>query len=316
MTDHSCFFPLLSTSRERALAPDASQTHLGYSDESSWNQSRYRSLALVTGSAEAMRDLDSMVSAVLRESNVRELAWKNVASAKHRFAAIKVYDAVCNTMHNRPLRVDVLIWDTHDSRHRVRRRDDSENLARMYYHLMSNVISLRWNAVGTWLMRADERTDTDWETLEDCLRGRTRREKTAAQRQFGELVPLRTAVPPKVEQVSSSNHPLIQVADAFTGLAAFSWNQSAGHRTWKEVAHPAQSGQQNMFSSLGLGDISKSAQFKHDALDHVVGLNLVGVVMKTREGQGLRTFGPTNRINFWMYEPRRLEDTAPRKSRA
>ena len=83
-----------------------------------------------------------------------------------------------------------------------------------------------------------------------------------------------------------------------------------------EVAHPARLGQQNMLSGLGLGDISKSAQFKHDALDYVIGLNLAGVIMKTRESQGLRTFGPSNRINFWMYEPRRLADTAPRKSRA
>ena len=53
----------------------------------------------------------------------------------------------------------------------------------MYYHLSEQLISL--HAVGTWLMRADERTDTDWETLEDCLRGRTLDRRAA---QFGELV--------------------------------------------------------------------------------------------------------------------------------
>ena len=96
MTDHPRFFPLLSTSRERALAPDASPTHLGYSDESSGISLRYRSLALDTGSADSWAILIRMVSAVLRESNVRELAWRK-RFRKASIAAIKVR---CRLQHD------------------------------------------------------------------------------------------------------------------------------------------------------------------------------------------------------------------------
>ena len=316
MADHPTSYAQLPVRHGSAIAPNTPPTHLGYSDESSWNQSRYRSLALVSGSAQAMADVESTVAILLRQSNVHELAWKNVRTARDRFAAMKVCDAVFNALHTRSVRVDVLIWDTHDSRHRVRGRDDSANLARMYYHLISNVINLRWHAGASWLLRADERTDMDWETLESCLRGRTRKQKTAAQRRLGGVLPPRTPAPPRVEEASSSTNPLVQVADMFAGLAAFSWNQSAEHRRWKEVERGARAGQQNMFAGLGLGDGSKSAQFKHEVLDHIVGLSLPGVVMKAGEQEGLRTFGPQNRLNFWHYEPQRIDDTAPRRSSA
>jgi len=294
--------------------PHESPTHLGYSDESSWNQARYRSLAFVTGTAEVIAETESSVLALLSDSDVRELAWKSLSSAKHRFAAIKVCDEIANVMTRQRLRIDVLMWDTHDSRHNVRRRDDSENLARMYYHLMSNVINLRWNAAGLWLVNADERNDMDWQTLEDCLHGRTRREKTARQQRFPDLGRLETARLPRVEQVSSADQPLVQVADLFAGLATFSWNQNADHSSWKQVGQEIQAGQQNMFANLGVGEVSKNAQFKHEVLDHFVGLHLTGVSMNNHSGEGLRTYGPRNPINFWRYEPKRTSDKAPRKN--
>ena len=307
-------FRQLPNRESLAPLPRESPTHLGYSDESSWNSARYRSLALVTGQAEVMAEIESSVSTSLDASNVRELAWKSLSSAKHRFAAIKVCDEIATAANRQRLRVDVLIWDTHDSRHDVRGRDDSENLARMYYHLMSNAINLRWNAAGFWLVNADERNDMDWQTLEDCLHGRTKREKTAQQQWFPDLSPVRTARLPRVVQVSSSDQPLVQVADLFAGLATFSWNQSTDHRSWKQVGQEIQAGQQNMFSSLGTGTVSNSAMFKHEVLDHVTGLRLSGVAMKAHDGEGLRTYGPKNAINFWSYEPRHASDKAPRKN--
>lgn len=309
----------LSVSRQptgsvRKLTLQGSATHVGYSDESSWNLGQYRSLALVTGQAEAMAGLETAVSALLRRSNVREMSWKGVKGADRRSSAIGAFDLIAATVSQQPMRVDVLIWDTHDSRHKIQGRDDSENLARMYYHLIANVINDRWNAVGSWLLMADERTDMDWMTLGDCLSGRRRRDKTALQRRLKDFAPpIRTASPPHVEQVSSSEQPLVQVADLFAGLAAFSWNQSRAHHGWIEVGIQTRSGQQNMFPDLAGGEVSNNARFKHEVLDHFAGTQLPGVAMKTEIGEGLRTFGPSNSINFWRYEPKRMSDKAPRK---
>ena len=235
-----------------------------------------------------------------------------MSSAKYRFAAIKVCDFIANVASENRLRVDVLIWDTQDSRHSIRRRDDTANLARMYYHLVSVVTKKRWDSIASWIIRVDQRNDMDWNTLEDCLSGRTRSEKIGQQPKLANKASAQKTRPPRVKQASSSNQPLIQIADLFAGLAAFSWNSRQEYHNWKTEEQQVRHGQQSMFPGTGDIQISKSVRFKHEVLDHIVSMELSGVTMDTENNEGLRTFRPTkNRINFWLYIPQREGDKAP-----
>ncbi len=205
----------------RGIAPKAATyvvppyvSHRGFSDESSWNQNRYRSIGLVTASRDIANSTEEAVASALKESDIREFAWKELTTAKRRFAAQKIVDHIIKLASPGLLRVDVLIWDTHDARHRVVGRDDTANLARMYYHLMANVMRDRWPRDALWIQHVDERTDIDWTELEQCLAGRTRKERGVSQAEFFESKCKRS---PNVEQASSSEHVLIQVADLSGG---------------------------------------------------------------------------------------------------
>lgn len=288
-------------------------THVGFSDESHWNLERYRTLALVTTPLSDANAIDVEVRAILQKDGVGELKWKSVSSAKHRFAANHICDFACGSKWRGRMRVDVLIWDTHDSRHDVRRRDDSANLGRMYYHLIRNVIERRWPDARSWRMRVDERNDTDWGTLERCLRGQSRKQKTAHEPSFISMAAGPGRRPLHIEEGISKNNPLIQVADLFAGLAAFSWNKSEEHHAWRAVRVERDAGQQSLFPDLAAGDVSNSAWFKHEVLDHFLDIDLPNVVIRAHGGEGLRTFRPHNPINFWLYEPHSSDDKAPRR---
>ena len=281
-------------------------THDGFSDESSWNLNRYRSIGLVTAPTGIADTAGKTLSLALEESGVREFAWKDLTTAKRRFAAEKIVDHVVGLASPGRLRVDVLIWDTHDARHRIPGRDDTANLARMYYHLMANVMRDRWPRDASWIQHVDERTDIDWTELEQCLAGRTRREREEAQ---AELISNTATYRPSliVEQASSDEHVLIQAADLFAGMAAFSWNEARRHVEWET----RQVGQLRLMPHCTEVPVSKSASPKHEVLERLAASGLSYVSLKAADGEGLRTYGPAHPINFWKYIPQGEFDKAP-----
>ena len=285
-------------------------TLTGFSDESSWNQNRYRSIGLVTATTEIANKIRQTVSNSLNESGISELAWKNLRGANHRVTVNKIIDTINKMVCSGKLRIDVLIWDTQDSRHDIQGRNDTTNLARMYYHIMSNVMRERWPDDANWMLHVDKRSDLDWTELKQCLSGKTRRERRSRQTHFFQGSPTPRAMP-IVEQVSSQNHPLIQVADLFAGLAAFSWNESLTHIEWQE----RKSDQLDLFPSNEGKSISNSANYKHQVLSHLIAHDLGYTSFKANKKEGLKTYSPSHPINFWFYTPQGDYDKAPRRNK-
>ena len=54
-------------------------THIGYSDESHWNQDQYRTIGLVTLKAEVLKDIVCQVEQTLIRTRVAEFAWEESA---------------------------------------------------------------------------------------------------------------------------------------------------------------------------------------------------------------------------------------------
>ena len=144
-------------------------SHVGFSDESHWNQGRYRSLTLISLEISRKKGVESAVRRFLNDSNVEEFKWHNVRTELYQRLAEKLLNLTIDLVCAGPIRLDILTWDIQDARHSINRRDDTANLARMYYHLLINVVERRWARSARWEMRPDERTDMDWNTLEDCL---------------------------------------------------------------------------------------------------------------------------------------------------
>lgn len=284
-------------------------THVGFSDESNWKTGRFRSLGLVTTSLDHLEELKRELKNLLSKSQVSEFKWKELGGANERSAAEKMIGFAIDKASAGKLRIDVLIWDTWDSRHNVPGRDDIANLQRMYYHLFRNVLRLRWPSNSVWRLHPDEHTAMDWQTVEDYIESagcRLNVERSLfgvrLQREFGfqEIVPVRSA-----------DHLLLQLADLFCGMAVFSRQKFDEYEKWLETT----SNQVRLFGDTP--DVSPSGRSKErfqvlKTFDKSCKECRLGVSLK--EKRGLWTPKPENPINFWLYEPQHPEDKAPTKN--
>lgn len=289
-------------------------THQAFSDDSASPSRRYESLSLVTMGRDKAEPISEEIRRLLQESDVSEFKWNKVSSAKYRFAAEKIISTVFSALAD--IRVDTIIWDNQDSRHVIEGRDDAENRVRMYYHLLSTVLSKRWLVKGvTWEWRPDHQSSIDWDVLRDCLCNK-KHKKTAdlfQQNPDFERVKILTPTP-----VASHDNPLIQVADLFAGIGAYSWDCFETFCSWEE-------GQRNQLQPrlFEIGDGGKAQEkltlseqerfkiinhLKRKAGDYRLSLSF-------RSSGGFSTRRPDSRINFWRYLPQRPEDTAPQKKK-
>jgi len=282
-------------------------THVGFSDESNWNSGRFRSLSLVTLPSEALVTASGELRNLLNDSGVAEFKWKKLRGARERFAAIKMSDFAVKYAHAGILRIDVLIWDINDSRHNIQGRDDIANLQRMYYHLFRNVLRLRWPDNAIWQLFPDEHTALDWQKIEDYLDVSGSRPKIEHSL-FGARLYQDFRID-EINQVSSKEQPLLQLADLFAGLAVFSRDKFEQYQQWSW----GQTGRHPLFgvgkagNAISAADRERFRVLAH--LDKACKSHKLGVSLRTY--RGLTTPNPANPINFWPYQPQHPDDKAP-----
>ncbi|MCX7866310.1 DUF3800 domain-containing protein [Limisphaera sp. VF-2] len=287
-------------------------THVGFSDESNWNAGRFRSLALATASVEGVGHLEAGPNGLLAKSDVKEFKWKKLDAAKERFAAEEMCRFAIENASARRLRIDVLVWDIEDTRHKMVGRDDTANLERMYYHVFRNVLRARWPNDAVWRLHPDEHTALDWGTIEDCLEAKSVTVEVDDSLWSGSSFQIgirREFGIEEIRPVSSKEYPLLQLADLFAGLPAFSRGKYEKYELWLE----SQSLQMNWFNdSQQPQKLSPSERQHFEVLkmfDQECKKRKLGVSLKS--GRGLWTPNPENPINFWIYEPQHPEDKAP-----
>jgi hypothetical protein len=288
-------------------------THIAYSDESYQTASRYRSIAVVTLRATDESAITQSFVEILQGSGISEFKWEKLRQARERFAALKMLDKTIDLAIQKRLRVDVLIWDTHDSRHQVPGRDDVANLQRMYYHLFRNVLQYRWPSESTWRLYPDENTALKWATVQDFLDAAGtgfRIEgnlfeggfRLRLERDFSVL---------EIVETCSAKTPLCQLADLFAGLGAYSHSAYEKYESWLRI----QSGQMTLNLGLGNGEVKLSNRDRERCkvmkyLDDQCKKHKLGVGLKS--SRGFRTYNPKRSpVNFWLYEPQHPDDKAP-----
>jgi hypothetical protein len=292
-------------------------SHLAFADESHWNKGRFRSLGLVTLCNANGTSFSEELQRLLQESCVKEFKWERLRDAKHRFAALKLGEFAVNQAVRGTLRLDVLTWDIEDRRHRVRGRDDVQNLGRMYYHLFKYVLRERWPDGSTWCLHPDEHTSIDWPNIEEFLRRSSMRAKPFQDMFSDGKIRIGFKIEFKIEEicpVKSSEHPLIQLADLFAGLATFSREHYLGFAAWQKA-----SGLQGRFAFEDETEATKISGADRERfqvlekLDALCKRHRLGVSLRTH--RGFRTLNPAYPVNFWWYEPQSPEDKAPTKTR-
>jgi len=290
-------------------------THVAFSDESYYKVGRYRSIGLVTVAYGRLGKLASELTDILEEARVRELKWQKLDANNDCQAALKFVECAVSNACAANIRIDVLVWDTADSRHRVVGRDDMANLQRMYYHLFKNVLIKRWPDGSIWRLHPDEQSGIDWSEIARFL--------DAVSIPVSRRIPfsgfaesLRTEFNiGRIEQRKSEAEPLIQMADLFAGMGVYSRDRYEHFRCWLLNCRAER-------QALLLSEIASSVVLSNaDKMRCPVLHKLHSLCKKGRlgvgfdESRGLHTHDPANPINFWLYEPQREEDKAPVRER-
>lgn len=281
-----------------------------FSDESSHTQGRFRSIASVSLPAEEVPLLQAKLEKLLTDASLDELKWSELRGRKRIAAAQKFLDVAIEEAVRGRLRIDTVIWDIEDFRHRVTDRDDLRNYERMYFHLHRSLMARR-GAGAKWHLRPDEQIQIDWSTLESCLAAdgtfNTGADHPLLSREFASLPPMLLTM----KQVKSHDQSICQLADLFAGIAAYSRERSGVIRALLRAAD----GQGTLIAGIDAPNISKKDEQRFSLVQ-----KLNGECKRHRLGVSLRTGGyfqtkdPANPINFWHYEPQHPSDRAPTKA--
>jgi hypothetical protein len=278
-----------------------------YSDESYSSAERYRSIGAVSIPRCSTEEISNDIASILISSGVHEFKWKKLKDAKYRFCALKLIDYILQNINPQSLRIDVITWDTQDSRHKIEGRDDISNFGRMFFHLM-NALMKRREKESHWYVYPDERMDVDWATIQDCLKSAGKWREYFKNQLFGDVFSEQFYHIREFRQANSVGTPCCQIADLFAGMAVFSKKSYPKYAKWcKDTS--------DQLCFLGPPDEIKCTNREKERF-HVIKrfteqckINRLGVSIKTKKR--LSTFKPMNPINFWWYKPQHSLDKAP-----
>ncbi len=280
--------------------------YAAFSDESSHNQGRFRAIASVSLPVEQVPSLSELIRRILTRSQVSEFKWVKLKGARERYCAVALIDLVLESIVLRDVRVDTLVWDTHDARHAIPNRDDRANYERMFFHLHRGLMSRR-EPEAEWWLHPDERTDLDWSTTSDCLGHVGRWRKHLSQNLLFDQIPECFFHIVELQEVESTREPIVQAADLFAGLARSSREDSGAFGEWQAATGP----QETLFGG-NTRSFSRRAHERFTVIEHLdqkCKNQRLGVSLKTRGY--LNTPRPRNPLNFWHYTPQHVLDRAP-----
>lgn len=292
-------------------------THVGFADESHWNERRFRSVSLVTLPVKYLQTFNDELQGLLKQSNIKEFKWKKLSSANARQAAKALCNFTVREALQGHLRIDVLIWDIEDTRHKVIGRDDVANLQRMYFHLFRNVMRKRWPSDACWRLHLDQNTGLSFKKIQEFLEKVSN--KTEPQQDLftkgGVIHCSREFSIQEVLSVRSQDHPLLQLADLFAGLAVFSKMNFGRFKKWLNESL----GQIELFNEpKEINKLSHAEKERFEVLYYFYYelCKRSFLCVSLEEMQGLRTYNPEYPINFWLYQSQHPDDKAPVRAKS
>lgn len=280
-----------------------------FTDESYISAERYRSIGALSLHRGFYEELNKNLQKILEDSGVKELKWQKIKSAKHKLCAKKTLEWLLPQVRPMGLRFDVLVWDTHDSRHDVQKRDDTANFERMFFHLLK-FIMLKREKKATWHIRPDRRSEINWDLVNECLQNAGKWREIFRSPLFGDSASEENYQIKTFRPIDSKDYPCCQTSDLLAGLAVFSINHYTKFIRWRDAVSP----QLQLLDYPNEVELSNKELCRFELLKEFIEYcktNSFGVSLETR--RRLSTPNPNNPINFWLYGPQRPEERAPVK---
>ncbi len=288
-------------------------THYAFSDDSKHKEGRYCSLSLVTLEKRNFSFLNSKLEIILQDSDIKnEFKWKKLRNKKYKSVAEKIIDFVFENSNS--IRIDILIWHLEDKRHKnVLRRDDEEDLVRMYYHLLSSTLSKKWPVQGSlWEWFPDKQSSVNWALLKECINNK---KHNCISDLFGLNPGFEQVRVLNVKPSDSHEKKFIQIADLFAGIGIYSYVSFKRYKKWEQQ----NTSELNLFleqTSNPKDDLSftNSEKYRFQIIDY---FNKKAKQHKLQisfeRSKGFKSYNPRKFIDFWLYEPQSENDKAPQK---
>lgn len=247
-------------------------THLAFCDETRYNVGRVRGLGMASAPATEIARLEGELRALLGASNVAEGKWEKVRSARAGFAAAKLLRWSLDRSRQGVLRVDTLTWEAESDAQRVSALPYRARLRQMEARLLGDILPRRWPAGARFSVVPDEQGVLAWDAL------------------AADLPPVERIAPGR-----SQDQPLIQLADLFAGLAAYSRERYTTYDRWLSLPPDARA---------RTADLSAADRVRCRLLDDFFAeckYRRVGVSLRTN--WGLRTYDVASApLGFWWAE--------------
>lgn len=280
--------------------------YVAFTDECSWNVGRYRSISSASMPTDIARSMHIELCKLANESNINELKWTKLSSAKMRFAAEKYINCALSDRYRRHLRIDTLTWNIEDTRCKnVYKRDDIKNYNTMYYQLLHHVLHNVNRSNLSWTVIADENTAGHWEEISICLKNK-RIDRGTRDAFYLEVDDIPNQFLDKVTVINGKSevYNIIQLADLFAGIAVYSCNRPYIYD--KVIDQPSLLEKECV--------LSKRDRERIEFLKNAIPLLKSYSPTLVWTDQGLSTKDPKEIINFWLYQPQGVYDKAPTKT--
>ena len=216
-------------------------------------------------------------------------------------------------LNSSKIKIHVIVWDKHDSRHKVQNRCDIENLKRMYYHNMKALLR-SWNTETSWHFYPDEFTAIDWhnDVVKYVENTRLNPKDNTQQMLFDVFEKVQFPNINGVMELDSKNYPIIQLADLYAGLVRTSRTESENFSKWCFLQNEKL--QPSLFDDDIEIEISKSLrpkfevmhEFREKSKQYKLGVNF-------SKSKYFTTFHDKRNLSIWHYEPQSEYDKAPVK---
>ena len=275
--------------------------------------SRFRSLCSVSLPNVKSKEIQDTFWSILTKYKVSEIKFNEIRTHKPKIDCAREFiEVAINLASKKQLRIDVLIWDTQDSRHNIVGRDDKENLERMYFHLLRNVIE-------TWRIFKcnfcpDEQSEYDYNKIAEFISSTKypRKDLSNLLKLFEEE--RIQFVIEKIEVKKSSHQPLIQLADLFAGFGCFSREQADKFYKWKSRKQAENNLRLFTKNNENLDEENKTIINRFELITYIAkNCKGKGISVSIDSNNYLKSFKKELHINFWHYESQGEYDKAPTK---
>lgn len=289
-----------------------SELHYLFSDESGYvGESRHGSIAVIAGSRTTTKKMNDIIKESLGGKS--EIKFSGISSRKDQEIAKHIINKSLELTKINKLKINVIIWDKHDSRHSIANRCDLSNLIIMYYRVLRHSLK-HWSEGIDWAFYPDQQTSVKWSDLINILSKKPISDTDISSQIMFDF--FNKSIYPNIRitrELDSKEFPIVQLADLFAGIARTSREDSLLYQQWIQ--------QEDLKLSPSLFPVqeaenlvSKSKKTKFEIVRHFhdqtkrynLGINY-------SENKYLKSHNPNSNLNFWHYTPQGAYDKAPTK---